>query len=139
MSFKQWALIADLYTPLLMAISLYIVFTHASTAQQRSTYHWQPIAISLIVVYVARLGDEVLNIWASFGADYSTHTAFALVLVLHQMLNSRWLKWLAPLSLLAYMQLMNHQNYHSYLDMVSTIIFLTPIFAVIWSKVNVKP
>jgi hypothetical protein len=133
-SFEQWAFIADCYTPILVAVSIYVAFTQALTAEQRKQFHWLPVSFCLVALYVVRFGDELLNIWPSFGSDYSTHTAFALVFVLHQTLNSSRLKWLAPLSLMGYMQLMHHQNYHTYLDMLSTTLFLAPIFAFIWVK-----
>ncbi|GAM62874.1 hypothetical protein JCM19232_4551 [Vibrio ishigakensis] len=92
----------------------------------------KPLIYSTIYLYVMRFVDIALDIWPSFGSDYSTHTAVALVLVVQiWMLNVRF-GVLSALSLAGYMQLMNFLDYHTYLDMVSTSLFLLPVFVLIW-------
>ncbi|GEA59825.1 hypothetical protein [Vibrio comitans] len=130
LTFEQWALIADIYTPLLALWSARLILRETTHNRKISL---TALVVTICIVYVSRFVDEWLGIWPAFSADYSTHTAVALALVVHIAIKvGVWGKLIAVGSLLAYLQLMNHQDYHTYLDMVSTIIYLLPLFWVSW-------
>ncbi|GAB7220301.1 hypothetical protein [Vibrio comitans] len=130
LTFEQWAFIADTYTPLLALWSAILIFREPS---QHRKINLTALIVTLCIVYVSRFIDEWLGIWPTFSSDYSTHTAVALALVVHIAIKvGVWGRLVAVGSLLAYLQLMNHQDYHTYLDMVSTIIYLLPLFWVSW-------
>ncbi|CAM3176164.1 hypothetical protein [Vibrio rarus] len=131
LTYQQWALIADLYTPVLIISSVFLLIS-ASPQLRICCVKAQLFCIAL--VYGSMMMDEWLSIWPSFSADYSTHTAIALVFVVHITLKGPRLgQVIAVISLLAYMQLMHHQGYHTYLDMISTLIYLLPMLLVTWS------
>ncbi|GAM59743.1 hypothetical protein JCM19231_4103 [Vibrio ishigakensis] len=132
MQTSTWALIADIYTPLLLALAVYLLMGRAKSQQRGFWLCAKPLIYSTIYLYVMRFVDIALDIWPSFGSDYSTHTAVALVLVVQIWMLNLKLGVLSAFSLLAYMQLMNFLDYHTYLDMVSTSLFLLPVFVLIW-------
>ncbi|OBT13418.1 hypothetical protein A9264_07045 [Vibrio sp. UCD-FRSSP16_10] len=132
MTFEQWAFIADLYTPLLIVCSVWLLYLSPASRRQSSM---KAMVICIAIVYISMAMDEWLSIWPSFGADYSTHSAIALALVVHIVIKSPWLaKWIAVSSLFAYLQLMHHQQYHTYLDMISTLLYLLPMLVVTWLR-----
>ncbi|GEM79615.1 hypothetical protein [Vibrio superstes] len=130
LTFQQWALIADIYTPLLALWSVRLLLQEATPLRKIS---FTALMVTICIVYGSRFMDEWLGIWPAFKSDYSTHTAVALALVVHIVIKvGLWGRLVAVGSLLAYLQLMNHQQYHTYLDMVSTVIYLLPLFWVSW-------
>ncbi|MEZ9710854.1 hypothetical protein AB4254_19465 [Vibrio breoganii] len=130
LTFQQWALIADIYTPLLALWSVVLLRQEPKPLRKAS---FTALMVTIGIVYGSRFIDEWLGIWPAFHSDYSTHTAVALALVVHIVIKvGIWGRLVAAGSLLAYLQLMNHQEYHTYLDMVSTTIYLLPLFWVSW-------
>lgn len=79
---------------------------------------------ALLIVYGLKFVDHKLTIWPAFNSDYSTHTAFiiAMCAVLYRQFKRPFL-WIA--TALVYMGLMRYQQYHSWLDMVSTSIVIS--------------
>ncbi|WP_117233867.1 hypothetical protein [Vibrio maerlii] len=137
LTFEQWAIIADIYTPLLILASASIVWRERQGSGcwlLPSAKHLIPIVLTLVASFASSLVDLLLGIWPSFDSDYSTHTAVALVFVVHICLYRPGWRFAAILSLAAYLQLMNHQDYHTYLDMITTIAFLLPLFWLIWKS-----
>ena len=118
------ALIADIYTPLLMLV-LFYYFRKSSKALQKK----QAIAVltSIIIVYLFMFTDNYFSIWLSLGMDYSTHTGIALVFVVALSYRSSLHLVIACLSLLFYGFLMRYLNYHSIADMLSTTLVLLPM------------
>ncbi len=135
LTFEQWAIIADIYTPLLVMASGVIVWQErqsSSNWQLLRKMHLLPIGLTLIVSFTSSLIDRLLGIWPSFNSDFSTHTAVALVFVVHICVYRPSWRLASIVSLFAYLQLMNHQDYHTYLDMITTTAFLLPFFWKIW-------
>jgi hypothetical protein len=113
------AQIADLYTPLLLLVALGLcVSRHFYLSVRRLTY----LLIAAVWVYGLMWLDSHWQLWASFGGDYSTHTAAALALVVFNgSLLCALLAWITlATSLLAYGELMFYLGYHSWADMLST-------------------
>tara|TARA_B110000881_G_C18596717_1_gene531959 strand:+ start:676 stop:1125 length:450 start_codon:yes stop_codon:yes gene_type:complete len=147
MTFHQLAFIADLYIPLLALFTLFSLFginisVKKKGKTRRPTVHLKAKLFALIscilVTYLVMFIDHALGIWPSFSADYSTHTALALVFVSYFMMQGKLVFCLALCSLLLYCSLMNVQKYHTWLDMMSTIVVLMPLFYYFHKKSEVN-
>ena len=68
--------------------------------------------------------DNVFQIWASFGQDYSTHTAVSVSLVCFLILFFRRYALIYVLSFGLYCLSMIILGYHDSIDIVSTILIL---------------
>ncbi len=81
------------------------------------------LSLGLVAVYGLLFFDEAYQLWPSFGLDYSTHTAFAFVCVfsLFQMTTQKM--WYVVFSV--YCLLMLIQQYHTFLDILSTFAVLS--------------
>ena len=133
LTYKQWDTIADAYIPTLALI--YFVLIGYKMYQRQYKLVLTHIVVTLlcgVVVYGFMFLDNAIHIWPRFNLDYSTHTALALVFV-----QSIWqitpnakkpLKLLLVLSFVNYLLLMKWMNYHSELDMLTTILALIPFF-----------
>ena len=66
-----------------------------------------------------RFGGVLIKLWGFFGADYSTHTAFALATGMAISAVRRWDKWLLLVFVL-YAIAMRYQQYHTIFDIFST-------------------
>ncbi|OZG75178.1 hypothetical protein BTA51_01985 [Hahella sp. CCB-MM4] len=77
----------------------------------------------LVLVYGFLYLDNQFLIWASFGGDYSTHTAFAIAMGVSISITTRMTKWIIG-ALLLYSLVMLYQGYHSILDIVTTSIIV---------------
>lgn len=137
----MWSLVADLYTPLLAGGVLWLAY-HSGVA--RSACMILGWCLALIFIFSALEGQ--LQLWRSWGLDYSTHTAillpfYQLLLVLSLLplrQKSRALGWLSSLkrgvallvalvSGVAYGGLMHHLDYHSPADMLTTLVSTYPL------------
>ena len=116
------ALLADAYTPILLCIALIEV---ARTWIAGNKLHAAQLAYATVLVYVLMFIDKYFQLWASFGLDYSTHSAaaFALVVVI-SMGKSLPYKLALAVSLVAYGCLMKLLNYHGWGDMLTTVFVL---------------
>jgi len=125
------AIIADLYTPLLLLIWLYYWRKASRQVRQSQTRN---ILLGALLVYGLMLLDNALNIWPSMGIDYSTHSVLALLFVVALSVQQKSLLWIAPLSLCVYFYLMWQLNYHSVADMLTTSLLLLPAFLYLHKK-----
>ncbi|RKF15723.1 hypothetical protein DBZ36_15185 [Alginatibacterium sediminis] len=135
MTYEVGAFLADCYTPVLVAISLWIFYRQRAKGQP-IRLDIRALALSLVLVYALMLLDAWLGIWPALNLDYSTHTAIALAFCAHHITYR--VKWTIPvvLGLLAYLQLMKFMHYHSYLDMLTTSLCLVPLLWMVWLKRN---
>jgi len=117
------AIIADLYTPLLIFIWLFYLYTDAAIRRAEI----KVLLLSLLLVYSLMFVDNYFNIWPIWGLDYSTHSAVALIFVVNFTGRNKILLYLAPLSLCVYLYLMRLLNYHSFADTLVTVIVLLPV------------
>ncbi|WP_428774399.1 hypothetical protein [Vibrio sp.] len=136
MTYEQWAIVADCYTPILAGLSAFIIYRQTKLAPGSIQGAVMPLFFTILLAYTVMLVDDYMQLWPSFGADFSTHTAIALVFVMHLILNLGKTGWLVLASLLAYCHLMYFQGYHSYLDMVTTAVFFLPMFWAIFKYVG---
>ena len=120
-SYETLDTIADSYTPLLAIVSLALILTPLFKTQWRLA-GWRLLTVVLVlsIAYGLMFIDGLFNLWPSFGLDYSTHTAVALVLVSFLATNKPRLSTLWFGSFVAYVLLMLYQGYHTVSDIVVT-------------------
>ena len=80
--------------------------------------------------------DAKYQIWSSFNADYSTHTALALAFIVFFGFKNKLVMCTSILSFICYCILMLYQQYHTIIDIASTSLALTPFFY--WLQVKAK-
>lgn len=132
MTYEVGAFLADCYTPVLIAISLWIFYLQRAKGEP-IRLDVRGLALSVVLVYAVRLLDAWLGIWPALNLDFSTHTAIALALCVHHITYR--VKWIIPvvLGLLAYLQLMKYMHYHSYRDMLTTSLCIAPFLWWFWT------
>lgn len=113
--------VCDSVSPVLFFIALGLLLKQTRTGLGRARAGLLFLLAGLGLVYGFMYLDKALGLWASFGGDYSTHTAFALVVSLSIVWssNKKLLTWVV---FGIYLALMRYQQYHSFLDMGTTIL-----------------
>lgn len=131
------AIIADCYTPLLALIALVRI---VNGWREGKRAHAALLVCSVFIVYMWMYIDEQLQLWVRFGLDYSTHTAaaFALVVLICKD-NSATYPHLLSASLFGYGVLMYVLDYHSWGDMISTLLVIAACLLAIIYSLDRKP
>lgn len=77
------------------------------------------VTVGLPLVYGFLFLDHLTGLWGWAGLDYSTHTAFAMVMcsALNKVIINKYTMWLI---LAGYLLLILIQEYHSALDLLAT-------------------
>lgn len=135
------ALIADLYTPLFLAATLWIAYQNKRLINTLLFLLYSSAAILAVSAI-----DQIYTIWHTLALDFSTHTAVTLPLLwvlLHRPF-SLWLtlQWADYFSLplvrvgwlllfLSYYVLMVWLNYHSVADILTTCLVIQPLLTLI--------
>jgi len=126
-TYEKLDFIADSYNPALLLFSLVLVaFTFKSEGAKLSGVKSGLLLILILLVYIFQLLDSNLNLWSSFGLNYSTHTAFSLAIVCFVLYSSRKTKIVIMFSFLGYLILMLYQKYHTVADILTTIAVISP-------------
>ncbi len=136
-SFQILANIADIYIPLLVLLCAWLLCQFALKRNRlKLVCLGGLLVVSITLVYAIRFMDRYFEFWLKFGWDYSTHSALSLVLVM--CLSVMWQRlftlWLV--SLLGYFLLMVYQQYHSVIDIVSTVIVVAGLLLPLFYKVD---
>ena len=136
MSQEALSIVADIYIPLItLMIVVELTLTNKSLEGNQHLLKFRlPLLIgSLASAFGLMVVDNIFQLWASLGLDYSTHSAVALGLVL-------FLRLLRPtayiyylVSLLLYFCLMVLLRYHTVLDILSTVLIILPLKLAIFS------
>lgn len=126
-TFEKLDFIADSYNPMLLLFSLALVaLTFKSEGTKLAGIKLGLLLVLTFLVYIFQLVDNYLNLWSSFGLDYSTHTAFSIAIVYFVLYNSRKTKIVIMFSFLGYLILMLYQKYHTVADILTTIAVISP-------------
>jgi len=133
MSYDTLDAIADSYNPILfilyLAYSAWYWYKNDKTA-------WVRGLIGIAACYVLMAIDNKFGIWESQGLDYSTHTAVAVALLSFH-IHKRSLTSIDAMtfkaSFLSYLALMWYQEYHTIVDMVSTLFVVGAVLLLIYS------
>jgi len=134
--FYQLQHVANSINPLLLLISISMVLLAKGIHRYRRA---TTLVAITAVVYGFMFADKILNLWGSFGGDYSTHTAAAIGLAyfISRYATSNYAKYSVWLVFLMYCGLMMFQRYHTALDIASTAfvvsIFMAPIVYLNWN------
>jgi hypothetical protein len=125
--------IADTYLPVLFVWVLAQAVRDGWNGPHRKCSWWAlaPLLLMAALVYGTFWLDRELSLWHRLNLDYSTHTAASAALCyLIWRRGKTKRRWLIPLSLLLYLGLMRYQNYHTWGDMVSTLIYVGSAIAI---------
>ncbi|WP_061011829.1 hypothetical protein [Photobacterium leiognathi] len=134
MTYQQWALIADVYTPMIaLACLISILRVMLKSSMQQGLIRLGLVILSTIFIYTMMFIDNILHIWPAFGLDYSTHTAIALVFVAYFIVYKSRLMHLIVISMFSYALIMVHQHYHTVADILTTTVFILPVLLLIQS------
>lgn len=157
LTYEQWDAIADSYIPIMALLcALYLIYSFViNTKKLKKNINLQykhtalqcaAISISVIFVYAIMLLDNHYKFWPSIDAgnqqlDYSTHTALALVfscfLFCGTVIKQKYLALITLGSMVLYLLLMKYQNYHTFADMLTTImVVLPPIYWLMESTIK---
>jgi hypothetical protein len=112
--------LADSFNPLLAIIALAIPFLRRPRSVRATIAYYLSTGAVIGIVYLVRFIDSRNQIWASFGLDYSTHSAFAASLATSIGAFDR--RWAVPLALavLLYFALEMFMRYHGIVDILSS-------------------
>lgn len=119
--------IADAYNPVLFALSLIYAVFYFRRGDRLAGLKG---ILGLFICYFILWLDNQLRIWPQFALDYSTHTAVAFAFtyfLLHKRDKNNSFSICLAVSLLAYFALMLYQQYHTLLDILSTLLIITPL------------
>lgn len=128
------AIIADLYTPLFCLASLWMAYQNKQLKNSTSFLFY-----STLTIFACSGIDLLFGIWSSLGLDFSTHTAITLPFL--QLLIRPFSAPIPPTRLqtvvwlllaLSYYLLMVSLNYHSLMDILTTLIAILPML--VWIK-----
>lgn len=126
LSYEQLDAIADANNPLLGVVCLcrllWLLWQRRWNCAARMT------GLFVCVIFIAKAMEKIdiaFSIWPSAGLDYSTHTAVAVAAssVLLCFWTRWWMVW--ALWLGAYFALMRWQDYHTWGDMLSTLLVVS--------------
>ncbi|OBU16917.1 hypothetical protein AYY19_14815 [Photobacterium aquimaris] len=128
MTFEQWAVIADLYTPIIVIVCVIcMLLAGRQHGLKDGLLQLGGVVLSAVFIYAIMFIDNVIGIWPAFDLDYSTHTAIGLVFIGYFMVYRPKLSVLMILSMIGYAALMMHQKYHTLADIMTTTICVMPV------------
>ena len=134
LTYDQWDAVADSYTPILFFLSCARVAWLVRNTNQKivvATHQGLVLIACLLWAYGLMFLDNALRIWPMLNLDYSTHTAVSGVFAVYLMQHNRISALIGAASLLAYFGLMRFQQYHSWMDIITTIAVVAPVCFVI--------
>ena len=118
--YECWDQIADGINPALALIAIGALAFSGGAKEYGRALWAMVLVIGLMFVYLMQWVDRAVSIWAQWGGDYSTHTAFAVAVVgALSALGRRWAIVFGSVFVL-YVLLMLYQRYHSIADIVSS-------------------
>lgn len=122
--------IADAFIPIIFGISL-IILVYTLFGGHRKLFYHQAILLlaGAIVAYGLMAIDAQFEFWPTLGLDYSTHTAVALVLTVFLCATLQKKLSLLLVLFLSYLLLMLYQKYHSFADIITTIVVVSLVYS----------
>lgn len=131
-------IIADSYNPVLFFFSVYYLITCLLTSRLEGIIKLLLFSTLISTIYILQAIDNTTGLWASFQSDYSTHTAFALAITFFFVASHQKLAITIAFTFIACLCLMLYQQYHTLLDISSTIIIISPIMLLAVSITKLK-
>ena len=132
LTYQQWDAIADSYLPFLLVLSLIFLFkTFWRKKFNQGAIEFASLFLGTVSIYSIMFIDNSLRIWPSFNSDYSTHTALALVFIFYLCQKHKMALVGSIVSMCAYIVLMMYQEYHTFLDIITTSLVVLPVLYLI--------
>lgn len=97
---------------------------------------WLASILCVMTVYIVKVIEQRLDIWQSFGSDYSTHSALAAALVISLWFLEKGRRVLIIGVFIAYEILIVLLGFHSVLDVISTLLIVTPLQFLCWKMIH---
>lgn len=119
-SYETLDTIADAVNPVLLIATLLLPALPVVRARIGTILWYVRVVAALCIVYGLMALDVRFGLWAAFGSDYSTHTAFAVALAALWYRAGRTLFLVVAGVVLLYCGLMLYQRYHTLLDLATT-------------------
>ena len=141
MSQGALSIVADIYIPLItLMIVIELTLTNKLLTNNQHLLKFRLLLLtgSLASAFGLMAIDNIFQLWASLGLDYSTHSAVALGLVLLLCLLKPTVYIYYLVSLLLYFWLMVLLRYHTALDILSTVLIILPLKLGVFSFVKTK-
>lgn len=121
--------VCDLVNPVLLLSSVFLI-GRLSASDKRGVFKlgfylfW-----NLVVTYGMLYIESSFSLFAGFGLDYSTHTAFALAVAIILILLLDEILLIAGI-LAVYCIAMVYQEYHTVGDILVTVVVVAPFYAI---------
>lgn len=129
-SYETLDLIADAYTPLLLLAVLLVMGRYLLHRQWSLARRYGiELLLGLLLAYGVMGLDKTFGLWPSLGWDYSTHSAVAWVLVVVLFRAAHRSRFIWPFSFFLYAELMLYQQYHTVVDILSTVLIVGGLFS----------
>jgi hypothetical protein len=135
------SIVADIYIPLItLMIVIELTLTNKLLTNNQHLLKFRLLLLtgSLASAFGLMAIDNIFQLWASLGLDYSTHSAVALGLVLLLCLLKPTVYIYYLVSLLLYFWLMVLLRYHTALDILSTVLIILPLKLGVFSFAKTK-
>ena len=119
--------IADAYNIVLLMMAII-----GGILDYRSGYRlsWLKCVAGIVICYLVMWFDQTTLLWSSFSLDYSTHSSVALALIvylIHRVFFQKQPTLLFLGSLISYYLLEIYQDYHTPLDIITTVVVILPL------------
>jgi len=114
------AILADCYTPLLAIVCLFLL------RHKLNLYVGLSFVFAYSYVILFALIEYHFQWWNSAGGNFSSHTAVVMVMIFALLRSNIYQAMLCLNSVFAYAFLMTLLNYHSWFDVLSTMLVCVP-------------
>jgi len=124
------AIIADCYTPLLALFSLLYLKSRFDWKKQLAAKGMLSIIFPFVIAYtyvtLFAFIEAYFGWWSVMGGNFSSHTAIVMILVFVLLRLDVIVGIISLISVLAYGYLMTVLNYHSWFDILTTMVACLP-------------
>jgi len=120
LSHQTLKVVADSVNPSLGLLALVLPFLRWRSSWRPASIHIAVTLLTVALTYFLRAVLGLEDVWASWGMNFSTHTAICVVLAV-ALASLNWVRsWIWGAIFLAYAALMVYQGYHSWPDIGTT-------------------
>jgi hypothetical protein len=131
LSHQTLKVVADSVNPILGILAIALPIMKWRGQWRPSSMHIGVTLLTVAFTYLFRAVFDLERLWASWGLDFSTHTAICVVLVV-ALSSLHWKRaWIWCVILGAYAQLMVYQSYHTWVDIGTTAAVMFPYSALV--------
>lgn len=139
LSYETLDAIADSVNPTLGVVSLLVPWVKRNRSWRQALLLNAITFVAVALAYVLQALDNATGVWPSAGLDFSTHTAIFIAVASSLWQHGIAWRWGVLAVGAGYAILMRIQNYHSWLDMITTSIAIVPLLVLIWWAVGRLP